>query len=79
MKIVAASTIGFDGKNWGPKDFETEHAMIQGRKVSAWEYHYIACPKRLPRKLKKQQKKLKMKRIYPESPEACFVNKQGAN
>ena len=59
MKIVAASPESFDGKNWGIKDFQTEHAMIGGRKVSAWEYHYIACPKRLPRKLKKQQNKLK--------------------
>jgi hypothetical protein len=37
----------------GPKDFQTEHAMIGGKKISAWKYHYIVCPKRLPRKKKK--------------------------
>lgn len=58
MKIVAASPESFDGKNWGPKDFETEHAMIGGNKMSKLKSFYRFNPKRLPRKLKKQQKKL---------------------
>jgi hypothetical protein len=65
----------FEDKNWGPKDFQTEHAIIVGNKMSKLKFLYKFNPKRLPRKLKKQQKKLRMKRVYPESPEACFVNK----
>lgn len=69
----------FEGKELGPKDFETEHAMIGGNKMSKLKFLYRFNPKRLPRKLKKQQKKLRMNRIYPVTPEACFVNNKGAN
>jgi len=41
-----------------PKTFQTEHALVGGRKLSAFRYHYITCPKRLPRKLKKKMRKL---------------------
>jgi hypothetical protein len=78
-KMVEIGKRGILTKPTTPESFQTEHAMIGGNKMSKLKFLYRFNPKRLPRKLKKQQKKLEMKRIYPESPEACFVNKQGAN
>jgi hypothetical protein len=43
----------------GPKDFQTEHAMIGCRLISAKKFYYIFSPKRLPRKLKKQRRKIR--------------------
>lgn len=68
MKIKPTTPESFDGEKlknmtidevfrW-PRYFQTEHAMIGGKKLSAYRYHYLTCPKRLPRKLKKKMQKL---------------------
>jgi len=53
MTNTTKGTFGLD-----PYETQSWHTMVGERKLSAAKYHYLTCPKRLPRKQKKREKKM---------------------